>query len=470
MEGAFVAATIRCPVGSRKHGQLAVCSRARWAQPGVRRWTSWRLMAEDSRAKDPNWSKAIGVGESLHMEHLGAVSDVSRETWNALVREEDPPFVEYDFLRCLEDTGCAVASRGWLPHHLMVRRAEARGELVAAVPCYIKMHSLGEFVFDHDWAEVAERAGVHYYPKLLCGVPFTPVAGRRILTGHADAAAREAILGQVARHLERLVRTPGRGLSSVHVNFLEADEVDAFTRHAAFFERRGVQYHFQNDGRRFRTFDEFLAAFPSKKRIQIRRERRAVREEQDVQIEVVRGDEAAAPLYDTMFDIYKSTVDKFWFGRQYLNRQFFQWLRDRAPPAFQRHLCFVVARDARGEVIAGTVNFFKAGRFFGRYWGALPGTAGENMRFLHFEVCYYAAVEHCITCGGTRMEPGAGGGEFKCARGFDAVVTRSVHLLGDPRLHQVLKMYTEQEREYVSSCVDELAESSYLKSRNGSGA
>jgi uncharacterized protein len=351
--------------------------------------------------------------------------------WNALVGEESP-FLEWEWLASLEDAACVGPATGWAPRPLLLREA---GRLVAACPLYVKGNSEGEFVFDWGWAEAASRAGIAYYPKLLVGVPFTPVAGARLLTAPGEDRALRA--RQLAEALAELCR--GNGLSSAHVNFCRADEHEALAE-AGFLPRLGLQYHWANPGSS--SFDEWLGSLRSKRRNQVRRERREL-SEQGLSIERLAGDAIPDALFGRMFEIYLSTVRHNPWGRQYLNQRFFELLAER----FRQRLCFVIAR-AGEEIVAGTVNVQKGEALYGRYWGAL-----RSFRHLHFNVCYYAGIEHCIEHGLRRFEPGAGG-EYKQLRGFDAVPTWSFHWLADPRLRRAVEHFLARERDETGHAID----------------
>lgn len=369
------------------------------------------------------------------------IAEVGREEWDALLGADGSPFLEWDWLDALEESGCVSAKTGWAPHHLLVRDGE---RLVAAAPMYLKGHSQGEFVFDHTWAEAAERAGLQYYPKLLVAVPLTPATGQRILTHPAQP--RAALLAVVAGALRDLCT--GNRLSSVHVNFCAPDEV-APLREAGFLHRQGVQYHWRNHG--YGGFDDYLAQMRSKRRTQVRRELRDVAEA-GVIVTPLEGEAIDDDLFEPMFRIYKSTIDKLYWGRQYLNAAFFQQLRKR----WTRNLCFVAARRGR-ELVAGAINVQKAGVLYGRYWGCF-----EEVRHLHFVTCYYAGIEHCIRRGLTRFEPGAGG-EYKHWRGFDAAVTHSLHYLAHEGFAAAVADFLARERAHVDAVVGELDERSALK-------
>jgi len=374
------------------------------------------------------------------IELLDGVADVPRDEWNALVGDESP-FLEWDWLASLEHAEAVGAATGWLPKPLVARDG---ARLLAACPLYVKGHSEGEFVFDWGWADAAERAGIRYYPKLLVSVPFTPVAGARLLV--APGEERPLWFQRLGAALRDVCS--GNDLSGVHVNFARRDETEPLCREG-YLLRVGIQYHWHNDG--FACFDDYLARFRSKRRNQIKRERRSMRE-QGVVLETLVGDAIGDDLFEPMFDFYRTTVENHYYGRQYLNRRFFELLCER----FKRRLCFVLAR-LDGELIAGTVNVIKGGVLYGRYWGT-----ARPLRHLHFNVCYYAAIEHCIKAGLQRFEPGAGG-DYKFLRGFDAQPTYSLHYLRNPRLADAVARFLEAERAETQDVIAHLRDQSVLK-------
>lgn len=376
----------------------------------------------------------------VEIECLASVRELRAAEWNALVGDESP-FLEWEWLASLEEAGCVGGRSGWEPRPLVVRDG---GRLVAAVPLYAKTHSEGEFVFDWGWADAAERAGIAYYPKLLVGVPFTPASGARFLV--AAGEDRAAWVARLARALVEICRDTD--LSGVHVNFCREDEI-APLRANGFDLRVGVQYHWRNAG--YAEFGDWLARFRSKRRNQIKRERREVAES-GVVVETFAGDAIPDGLFEPMFRFYLATVRGRVWGRQYLNRKFFELLRER----FKSRLCFIVAR-AGDEPIAGTFNVCKGDVLWGRYWGAT-----REVRNLHFEVCYYAAVEHCIANGLSRFEPGAGG-DYKQMRGFDGEPTFSLHWLAEPRLREAVGRFLAEERERTIGGIEWLREHSALK-------
>jgi predicted N-acyltransferase len=280
------------------------------------------------------------------------------------------------------------------------------------------------------WAAGAARLGVAYYPKLLAAVPFTPVAGARVL---AAPGRRRAVLDAVAGLVEGACRA--EGLSSAHVNFCLPEETRALA--ARGWQRRvGYQYQWRNEG--FASFEDYLAGLRSKRRNQVRRERRELAA-QGVTVEVHRGEEIPPALMPRLYELYRTTIERLPWGQQYLTRRFFALVRERCAP----RLCVVVARQGR-ELIAGTFNVEKGEALYGRYWGAF-----RTLRHLHFNVCYYAAIEYCIARGLRRFEPGAGG-EFKHLRGFEPAPTESAHWIADPRLAAEVRRFLEVERRLVA--------------------
>lgn len=376
----------------------------------------------------------------MRLELKERLADLAAEDWDALVADGSA-FLEWGWLASLEESRCVGARTGWMPRHLTLWEGR---ELVGACPLYVKSNSMGEFVFDHGWAEAAERAGIEYYPKLLVGVPFTPATGARFLS--RGDVSRPAVIGALGEALQALCRR--NGFSSVHVNFCLPDEVAVLST-IGFEQRSGFQYQWTNPG--WASFDDYLAALRSKRRTQIRRERREI-DDQGIDIEVHAGDAIPDDLLPIMYRLYETTIDKLYWGRRYLNSALFDLLRRR----WKHRLCLVVARRG-GDVVAGTLNVRKGDVLYGRYWGAF-----EEIRFLHFNVCYYAAIEYCLQEGIRRFEPGAGG-EFKHLRGFDAAPTESMHYLADSRLAGAVAEYLARERRAVEHHIAQLDGRSALR-------
>lgn len=368
------------------------------------------------------------------------MAEVPREQWDALAVGANP-FLRWDWLDSLERAGCVNERTGWLPHHLV---AERDGKLIAACPMYLKLHSMGEFVFDYEWAEAAHRAGIEYYPKMLVGIPFTPVTGHRFAT--APGEDRAQLIGLMGRALAKIAAD--NRISSVHVNFCLADEREALEA-VGFSARNGIQYHWQN--RRFNSFDDYLASFRSDRRNKVKRERRAV-VERGIAIRAYEGEEITQNRMRTMFRLYKSHIDRLYYGRQYLTQEFFDQLAKR----FASHLCLMLA-ERDGKIIAGTFNVRDDQAMYGRYWGCF-----EEHPFLHFNVCYYAAIEHSIRLGLERFEAGAGG-SFKQLRGLDPEPTTSMHYIVDGQFRRAVERFLAQEREMIRRKREMLLDHSQIK-------
>jgi len=345
------------------------------------------------------------------------------------------PFVSHAFLSSLEESGCVSNRTGWAPLHVLVEDADER--IVGAAPCYLKSHSLGEYVFDHAWADAYTRAGGQYYPKLQVSIPFTPVTGTRLLAlpGESAASAQEHLIEGLRALRSRT------GASSIHATFLPEDESLLLESHG-FLRRLDQQYHWFNEG--YGSFDEFLAALASRKRKTIRRERRDALPA-GMTVEWLTGSDITEAHWDAFFAFYMDTGSRKW-GRPYLNRRFFSLIGERMA---DRILLVMAKRN--GRYIAGAINFIGNDRLYGRNWGCV-----EDHPFLHFEVCYYQAIEFAIAKRLGRVEAGAQG-EHKLARGYQPVITYSAHDIADPGFRRAVASYLEHERLYVEQTAEELA-------------
>jgi predicted N-acyltransferase len=381
---------------------------------------------------------------TLRLRLLSGMRDVPPAVWDALVGDGSP-FLEWAWLATLEDAGTVGADTGWVPQHVTLWDGE---RLVGACPLYVKGHSAGEFVFDHEWAHAAARAGIRYYPKLLVAVPFTPVTGVRLLT--APDADRPTVAGTLAAALDRLIEDGG--CSSAHVNFCLPDEA-GILESRGWLRRTAWQYHWTNAG--YGSFDAYLASLRHKRRNQVQRERRALAE-QGVAIAEHVGDAITVDLLYAMFALHDATVDRNPWGAQYLNPRFYELACERL-----RHRLVLIAARRDGAVVGATLNVEKAGVLYGRYWGAR-----EEVRHLHFNVCYYAGIDYCIRRGLRRFEPGAGG-EYKLLRGFDATPTTSMHRLRDRRLAAAVARFLDDEREAVDAEIAYLTSKTALKRDDG---
>jgi uncharacterized protein len=367
-----------------------------------------------------------GLALSVH----GRIGDLPAAEWDALFAHEPgraTPFVRHAFLAALEESGAAAPRTGWRARHLALRR---RGRLVAAAPAYARSGSDGDFGRDWGWAAAAERAGVPYYPKLVLTVPFTPATGRRILVAHGeDRREMVARLVDAARRL-----AVEEGMHAVQALFPAEDEAGDLER-AGLAVRVDFQYHWGNDG--YRTMDDFLARFPSKRRNAIRRER-AAPARQGIAIRTVRGEELARDPEGwaaTCFRMHRASTDRMAWGMRWVGRGFYARALAAMPDALE-----VVEARREGRPIATAFNVAGPGRLYGRYWGAV-----EEHPFLHFNVALYHSIEECIARGVQVFEGGAGG-EHKLARGFEPAETWSAHLALDARLDAAVRRHLAEER------------------------
>ena len=352
-----------------------------------------------------------------------AIADVGASSWDACVPgPERNPFVRYDFLKALEESGCVGPRTGWTPCHLSVR--DEGGAVAGVMPLYLKSHSQGEYVFDHGWAEAYARAGGEYYPKLQAAIPFTPVTGPRLLS--REAAPRSLLARGAAAFCDQV------GASSVHVTFPSETDWSGLGAHG-FLQRQDQQYWWRNAG--YGSFDDFLGALSSGRRKTIRRERREA--QAGLEIIALTGSDLTEAHWDAFYGFYMDTGARKW-GRPYLNRRFFSLIGERMAD----EVLLVMARRG-GRWIAGALNFIGSHALYGRNWGAV-----EDVPFLHFELCYYQAIEHAIARGLDRVEAGAQG-EHKIARGYLPSPVYSAHYIADPALRAPVARYLAEERAHV---------------------
>lgn len=377
--------------------------------------------------------------DALTISVVGDLASVDRASWDTLANPPDAPydpFVSWNFLQALEESGCASAEQGWRPAHLIAR--DPRGALVGSMPLYAKDHSYGEYVFDHAWADALHRAGGRYYPKLQCAVPFTPVPGRRIF---AREPAVEHALAQGALGLAQRADA-----SSVHVTFA-SEEQAARLKALGYLTRIGLQYHWFNRG--YATFADFLADLSSQKRKTIRRERERACE--GATVRRLRGAEITQADWDVFFRCYMDTGSRKW-GSPYLNREFFTLIAKRMADQ-----CVLFIADVNGRPVASALNLIGGEALYGRYWGRVV-----DIPFLHFELCYYQAIELAIELGLPRVEAGAQG-DHKLARGYVATPTYSAHWIGHPGLRDAIAHYLRSETPAVIEEVEALAEATPFK-------
>ncbi|MBZ8132365.1 GNAT family N-acetyltransferase [Afifella sp. IM 167] len=360
---------------------------------------------------------------------LSGLGEVERAQWDALANPKglaENPFLSWDFLQALEEAGCAAPRTGWAPRHLVL---DGEDGIVGAMPCYLKSHSQGEYVFDYGWADAFERAGGRYYPKLQVSVPFTPVTGRRLLVAPGPEEDKRRML--LAAGLAELTRQTDA--SSAHLTFLPASEAEALGE-LGFLVRTDQQFHFVDEG--FGNFEGFLSALASRKRKAVRKERREALSA-GVDVEWVTGAAITEAHWDAFFEFYMDTGSRKW-GRPYLNRRFFSLIGER----MAEKILLIMARR-NGRYIAGALNLIGSDTLYGRYWGCV-----EDHPYLHFEICYHQAIEYALAHGLGRVEAGAQG-EHKLARGYRPVTTYSAHLIAEPSFRSAVADYLERERQHV---------------------
>jgi uncharacterized protein len=375
----------------------------------------------------------------MRVERLPSIERVDEATWRAL-EPSDFPFFDFEFLRALERSGSTGGASGWSPAYLVCRDEKDGGRVLGALPLYLKTDSYGEYVFDWEWARAYREHGLPYYPKLVAAVPFTPATGPKLLVhpGVGEAAPVKRALLDTARGLGDEL-----GVSSSHALFLPEGELGDFTEHG-FAVRHSLQFHWRNRG--YEAFPDYLQALEGKRRRQVARERRQL-EGEGLVIERLTGEALGGEHASIMHRFYLGTFDRKW-GFPYLTGAFFEevfrTMRDR--------VLLVLARDeATGRPVAGALNFFKGGTLFGRYWGA-----AEERRNLHFELCYYQAIEFAIERRLKLFEAGAQG-EHKLARGFLPTLTYSAHEIRHPGFRRAIGHYIEEEKRYIAGTMAEYA-------------
>lgn len=377
-------------------------------------------------------AQALGEVDPAAWDACANPAAVSVEPGNGPQQERFNPFLSHAFLHACEASGSATARSGWAPMHVLVENES--GELAACAPCYLKSHSMGEYVFDYSWADAYERAGGRYYPKLQVSVPFTPAQGRRLLVrpGPQQDAARAALIAGLKAAREQVEA------SSIHVTFPLKSECDALEGHD-FLSRTGKQFHFFNRG--YATFDDFLADLASRKRKVVKRERRDALAS-GIEVLPLTGAQIGDEHWDAFYRFYMDTGSRKW-GRPYLTRAFFS----EVGRTMADRILLVMARR-NGKWIAGAINFIGDDALYGRNWGAV-----EHHPFLHFEVCYYQAIEFAISRGLKRVEAGAQG-EHKLARGYAPVTTYSSHFIADQRLARAVAQFLDQERDAIAEAIE----------------
>ncbi len=363
----------------------------------------------------------------MSLSLLTQLADIPAGQWDALA-PNDQPFMRHAFLSALEESGSVGGRSGWQPQHLLWREGDS---VLAAMPGYGKRHSMGEYVFDHAWADASQRAGIPYYPKWLSAVPFSPVCGARLL-GETQAAGR--LLQALPDFLA------GHGFYSGHINFNDASLGDRLAEDSRWLPRLGCQYHWHNRG--YRDFQDFLDALTSRKRKQLRKEREGVRQ-QGIEFGWYQGHQLSEAQWDFVYTCYANTY--FVRGRQpYLTRQFFSLLAERMPGSLR-----ITIASQHSQPVAMALSLVDGSTFYGRYWGCLA-----EFNHLHFETCFYQGMEYAIDNGLQRFDAGAQG-EHKLIRGFEPVLTESWHLLRHGGLHDAVADFLQQERDGVRAWAEE---------------
>ena len=401
--------------------------------------------------------KSSMKSSEISLEAVGSISQISAEDWDACANPaiglagsitnaagSYNPFVSHAFFAALEASNSACARTGWGPRHLIARRD---GAIAGIVPCYLKSHSQGEYVFDRGWAEAYERAGGHYYPKLQASVPFTPATGPRLLIRAGEDAARigPALAGGLVGLCDAMQA------SSVHVTFAPEREW-ALLAENGFLQRTDQQFHWRNDG--YSTFEDFLGTLASRYRKVIRRERRDALAN-GITIHALTGSDLTEEVWDAFFEFYMETGSRKW-GRPYLTRSFYSLIGE----SMSKDVVLIMARR-NDRWIAGAINFLGSDTLFGRHWGAI-----EHHPFLHFEVCYYQAIDYAIRHGLKTVEAGAQG-EHKIARGYLPQTTYSAHYIADAGFRQAVRDYLKRERQYVAEAARELTDAGPFRKTAG---
>ncbi|OKH25744.1 GNAT family N-acetyltransferase [Chroogloeocystis siderophila] len=386
----------------------------------------------------------------LSVAWINHIAEVPQTEWDALAIPLATPFFEWDWLHNLESSGSAVAQAGWLPNHLTVWRDRS---LIAAAPLYLKGHSYGEFVFDHQWADLAQRIGVQYYPKLLGMSPFTPATGYRFLI--APGEDEDEITELMVRAIDTFCAK--NRISACHFLYVEPQWQSVLERHG-FTTWINHSYVWQNQG--FQTFDDYLAVFNANQRRNIKRERKAVATN-GLRLQPLTGDQIPKSMFPLMYNFYADTCDKFgWWGSKYLTKKFFEQLHAN----YRHRVVFFAAysdRDPR-QPLGMSFCLTKGDRLYGRYWGSF-----QEIDCLHFDACYYAPIEWAISRGIQIFDPGAGG-RHKKRRGFPASPNYSLHRFYNSRLEQILSSYIREANEYEQLEIEAInAELPYNQVREG---
>lgn len=376
------------------------------------------------------------VAKQLHFRWLDRISEVPPSLWNGVVGNDCAPTLRWQWISALEQSGSVSEQSGYQPTHLTVWDGDL---LIGATPAYVKLHSMGEYIYDFAWAQTAARMGIRYYPKLMVGVPLAPITSTKlnVARGYDAGSLRPQMIEALLR------RALALGCSSIHILFTSASD-EEYALAAPFFKRTTMQFHWKNEA--YASYDDFLARFDSKRRSQLKRERSAAAN-QGIHIRTIAGSLCNAEHARIAHRLYASTVEKNGFGMLQLNEQFFSTVFAELPENVE-----LVVAERGNQLVAGAFNLVTPARLYGRYWGCV-----EEVPFLHFNVCLYHSVDACIQAGRQVFEPGAGG-EHKIQRGFQPTAVNSWHALFDDALARRIRAAVDQEAAHVKSIVANSAE------------
>jgi len=381
----------------------------------------------------------MATSDTIAVDIVISADDIAADDWNRLAGQNNP-FMQHGFFKAVEESGSAASATGWMPTHFCIK--DNKGIPQALMPCYLKSHSQGEYVFDHSWADAYQRAGGNYYPKLQASVPFTPATGPRLLT--QDKELKAALLAGAQSFAQQ------KNISGLHLTFLEEQDRAACLS-AGLLLRTDQQFHWQNRG--YGNFDDFLSDLSSRKRKNIRKERKQALSA-GLEVEHIKGADITEAHWDAYYEFYLDTGARKW-GRPYLNRECFSLFSTYMP----EHILLIMAKR-EGRYIAGALNFIGGDTLFGRYWGAI-----EHHPCLHFEICYYQAIDFAIDHGLGTVEAGAQG-EHKLARGYVPTPTYSAHWLNNQGFHAAVEDYLRREREAVERDIEFLSKMTPFKVTN----
>ena len=391
-----------------------------------------------AQKKQPGFDQTNDVFQldpsNLKLRFVDTLAQVKALDWDQCLGQQGSPFLRHSFLHGLELSACVGGQTGWYPQYVLI---ESHGQLLGACPAYIKTHSQGEFIFDWSWADAAHQMGHSYYPKLVVTSPFSPVGSQKLLCHPQLSVSDQKLIQQLLLNgLKHLCKQ--EHLSGLHILFVSEAELE-FLGEEKLLKRHTLQFQWENDG--YQNFDDFLSRFRSKRRNQIKRERRRVKEA-GIEVKVLQGSEIKPEHIPLMYRFYKSTVEKYYFGNLYLNQAFFEHLYEHQ----KEDLCLLLAEQGQ-NIIGGSFNLASNGVLYGRYWGLEPNI---EVDYLHFEVCSYRGIEACIEKGWQRFEAGAGGGSHKYGRGFLPKIIYSAHEVYLPGFNYALSELLTHERQALA--------------------